>query len=181
MVKQGKKIWIFITADYVFGHSLEEQNSGGGEVEGGEVKGAVRYPFPDTTDFSAFLTQAMASGATGAGPGQCRPGHAELRQAGARVRPEQADEDRAAAACSSGRARARPRTAPGLVTTETFYWDMNDRTRAFTKRVLPRTPNNYPNQAHASAYGITLHYLKAVGGDGGGDGEEERAQRRSRA
>ena len=48
------------------------------------------------------------------------------------------------------------------MTTETFYWDLNDRTRAFTKRVLPKTPNNYPNQAHASGYGITLHYLKAA-------------------
>ena len=53
-------------------------------------------------------------------------------------------------------------TAQGLTTSETFYWDMNERTRAFTKRVLPRTPKNYPSQAHASAYAITLHYLKAV-------------------
>jgi branched-chain amino acid transport system substrate-binding protein len=53
-------------------------------------------------------------------------------------------------------------TAQGLITSETFYWDMNDGTRAFTKRVLPRTPRNYPSQAHASAYAITLHYLKTV-------------------
>jgi len=52
--------------------------------------------------------------------------------------------------------------ASGLVTTETFYWDLNDRTRAFTKRVLPKTPNNYPNQAHASGYAATLHYLKTA-------------------
>jgi branched-chain amino acid transport system substrate-binding protein len=49
-----------------------------------------------------------------------------------------------------------------LTTTETFYWDRDDRTRAFTKRLLVKSPNNYPNQAHASAYAITLHYLKAV-------------------
>jgi branched-chain amino acid transport system substrate-binding protein len=53
-------------------------------------------------------------------------------------------------------------TAQGLITSETFYWNMNDRTRAFTKRVLPRVGNNYPSQAHASAYAITLHYLKTV-------------------
>ena len=50
----------------------------------------------------------------------------------------------------------------GLTTTETFYWDRDDRTRAFTKRLLAKTPNNYPNQAHASSYAITLHYLKTV-------------------
>ena len=50
----------------------------------------------------------------------------------------------------------------GLTTTETFYWDLNDRTRAFTKRLLTKSPNNYPNQAHASSYAITLHYLKTA-------------------
>jgi branched-chain amino acid transport system substrate-binding protein len=53
-------------------------------------------------------------------------------------------------------------TAQEPITSETFYWNMNDKTRAFTKRVLPRTPKNYPSQAHASAYAITLHYLKTV-------------------
>ncbi len=53
-------------------------------------------------------------------------------------------------------------TCGGLLTTETFYWDLNDRTRAFTKRLLPMSPKNYPNQAHASSYSSTLHYLKAV-------------------
>ena len=52
--------------------------------------------------------------------------------------------------------------AAGLNVTESFYWDLNERTRAFTRRVLPKTPNNYPNQAHASSYSSTLHYLKAV-------------------
>ena len=50
----------------------------------------------------------------------------------------------------------------GLTTTETFYWDRDDRTRAFTKRLLAKSPNNYPNQAHASSYAITLHYLKTA-------------------
>ncbi|MFL5332772.1 MAG: ABC transporter substrate-binding protein, partial [Geminicoccaceae bacterium] len=50
----------------------------------------------------------------------------------------------------------------GLTVTESFYWDLNDRTRAFTKRILPKSPGNYPNQAHASSYSSTLHYLKTV-------------------
>ena len=60
----------------------------------------------------------------------------------------------------------------GLTTTETFYWDRNDRTRAFTKRLLTKTPNNYPNQAHASSYVITLHYLKAVQAMGAADAKK---------
>ena len=67
--------------------------------------------------------------------------------------------------------------AQGLMTTETFYWDLNDRTRAFTKRVLPQTPNNYPNLAHASGYAITLHYLKAVAAMGAAEAQEERPRR----
>jgi branched-chain amino acid transport system substrate-binding protein len=53
-------------------------------------------------------------------------------------------------------------TGQGLVCTESFYWDLNDRTRAFTQRVLPRMPNLYPNQIHAGCYSATLHYLRAV-------------------
>ena len=53
-------------------------------------------------------------------------------------------------------------TAQGLVLTESFYWNMNDRTRAFTKRVLPKTPNNYPAMGQAGCYSGTLHFLKAV-------------------
>jgi branched-chain amino acid transport system substrate-binding protein len=59
-------------------------------------------------------------------------------------------------------------TAQGLIITECFYWDFNDRTRAFTRRVLPRTPDNYPNQAQAGAYSAALHYLKAVAEMGAG-------------
>src|SRR6185437_14813322 len=118
--------------------------------------------FPDTTDFSSFLTQAMASGAKTLG----------LADAGLDTQNcvKQAHEFGL-----NTKMKIVPlllfitdvnalglELAAGLVTTETFYWDLNDRTRAFTKRVLPRTPNNYPNQAHASGYGITLHYLKAA-------------------
>ena len=162
LVKGGDKTWFFITADYIFGHSLEEQTAAIVKKYQGEVKGVARYPFPDTSDFSAFLQQAMASGARVLG----------LANAGADTVNcvKQATEFGL-----NKRMRIAPlimflqdvhsiglQTAQGLTTSETFYWDMNDRTRAFTKRVLPKTPNNYPNQAHASAYAITLHYLKAV-------------------
>ena len=62
-VKAGGKSWYFITADYVFGHILEEQTAALVEKAGGKVLGKLRYPFPDTTDFSSYLQQAQASGA----------------------------------------------------------------------------------------------------------------------
>jgi branched-chain amino acid transport system substrate-binding protein len=168
LVKQGKTSWTFVTADYVFGHSLEEQTANVVKSMGGQVKGAVRYPFPETTDFSAFLQQAMASGAQVLG----------LANAGSDTVNcvKQAHEFGL-----NKRMTIAPLimflqdvhsigidTAQGLITSETFYWNMNERTRAFTKRVLPRTPNNYPSQAHASAYAITLHYLKTVATMGAG-------------
>jgi branched-chain amino acid transport system substrate-binding protein len=162
MVKAGGDSWFFITADYAFGHSLEEQTTAVVKKAGGKVLGAVRYPFPDTTDFSSYMAQARASGAkvlglanAGADSVNCVKQADEfgLPQSGMKIAP--------LLIFISGIRSLGP-DGLGLHLTETFYWDLNDRTRAFTKRVLPKTPNNWPNQAHASAYAITLHYLKTV-------------------
>ena len=162
LVKNGFKSWFFVTANYAFGQSLEELTAAVVKKGGGEVKGALRYPFPDTTDFSSFLTQAQASGAKVLG----------LANAGLDTQNciKQAHEfglDRTMKiaplllflqdAHSIGL-----EICGGLTVTETFYWDLNERTRAFTKRLLVTSPKNYPNQAQASTYGITLHYLKTA-------------------
>jgi branched-chain amino acid transport system substrate-binding protein len=162
LVKQGKKAWTFVTADYVFGHSLEEQTAAVVKSMGGDVKGVARYPFPDTTDFSSFLQQALTSGAQVLG----------LANAGLDTVNcvKQANEFGLNKSMTIAPLimflqdvhSVGLDVAQGLITSETFYWNMNDRTRAFTKRVLPKTPRNYPSQAHASAYAITLHYLKTV-------------------
>jgi branched-chain amino acid transport system substrate-binding protein len=162
MVRAGNKSWFFITADYVFGHILESQNMALVKKAGGAVKGAVRYPFPDTTDFSSYLTQAMASGAKTLGLANAGLDTQNcVKQAHEFGLDKQMKIVPLLLFITDVHALGLP-LAAGLVTTETFYWDLNARTRAFTKRVLPRTPNNYPNQAHASGYAITLHYLKAV-------------------
>ena len=162
LVRAGNKSWFFITADYVFGHILESQNMALVKKAGGEVKGAVRYPFPDTTDFSSYLTQAMASGAKTLGLANAGLDTQNcVKQAHEFGLDKQMKIVPLLLFITDVHALGLP-LAAGLVTTETFYWDLNERTRAFTKRVLPRTPTNYPNQAHASGYGITLHYLKAV-------------------
>jgi branched-chain amino acid transport system substrate-binding protein len=141
---------------------LEELTAAVVKKGGGDVKGAVRYPFPDTTDFSSFLTQAQSSGATVLG----------LANAGL-------DTDNCIKQAHEFGLDKTMKIAPmllflqdahsvgldicgGTTVTETFYWDLNDRTRAFTSRLVAKSPKNYPNQAHASAYAITLHYLKAA-------------------
>jgi branched-chain amino acid transport system substrate-binding protein len=162
MVKAGGDSWFFITADYAFGQQLQKDTSRMVETAGGKVVGSVAYPFPDTTDFSALLIQAQASGAKVLG--LCNAGGDTVNSL------KQANE------FGVGK-KMRIATllmfitdvnaigldvAQGLALTESFYWDLNDRTRAFTKRVLPKTPNNYPNMNHAGAYAGALHYLKTV-------------------
>lgn len=162
MVRAGNKSWFFVTADYVFSHILEAQNMALVKKAGGVVKGTVRYPFPDTTDFSSYLTQAMASGAKTLGLANAGLDTQNcVKQAHEFGRDKQMKIVPLLMFITDVHALGLP-LAAGLVTTETFYWDRNARTRAFTKRVLPRTPHNYPNQAHASGYALTLHYLKAV-------------------
>jgi branched-chain amino acid transport system substrate-binding protein len=162
LMASGNKSWFFITANYAFGQSLADLTKEVVTAGGGEVKGDVRYPFPDTTDFSSYITQAAASGAKVLG----------LANAGL-------DTQNCIKQAAEFGLNKTMKIAPlllfitdvhslgldvcgGLTTTETFYWDLNDRTRAFTKRMIQKAPNNYPNQAHASSYAITLHYLKTA-------------------
>ena len=163
MVQAGGDTWFFITADYAFGHALERDTTEFVRKAGGRVLGSVRTPFPGTTDFSSFLLQAQSSRAkviglanAGADTQNCVKQAAEfgLTRRGIKL---------ASLLLFVNDVHGMGlRTAQGLTCTETFYWDLNDRTRAFTRRVLPRTPNNYPNTIHAGCYSATLHFLKAV-------------------
>jgi len=160
-VRAGGKKWFFITADYAFGHILEEQTADLVLKAGGEVKGRVRYPFPDTTDFSAYLQQAQASGAdvlglanAGLDSATCvKQAHEFGLYTTMRICP---------LLIFLPDIHALGSIAVGLNVTETFYWDLNDRTRRFTKRLAARVADKRPDQAQASSYGITLHWLKAV-------------------
>ncbi|MBX5455097.1 MAG: ABC transporter substrate-binding protein [Acidobacteriia bacterium] len=163
MVKMGGKTWYFITADYAFGHSLEEETTKVVLAAGGKVLGRSRYPFPETTDFSSYLQQAQASGAqvlglanAGLDTENCVKQAHEfgLPESGMRIAPlEMFINDVHALGL---------KMCQGLYLTASFYWDLNDRTRAFTKRVVQKTPNNWPNQAQASNYGLMFHYLRTV-------------------
>lgn len=162
MVKAGGDSWYFLTADYAFGKQLQSDTADLVKASGGKVLGAAPYPFPGTTDFSSFLVQAQASGAKVLG----------LANAGADTvnSIKQANEfglnksmKLAALLMFITDVHALGLdVAAGLNLTESFYWNLNDRTRAFTNRVKSKTPNNWPNMIHAGCYSATLHYLKAV-------------------
>ena len=168
MMAQGFKSWFFITANYAFGQSLENLTSAVVKKGGGEIKGVVRYPFPDTTDFSSFLAQAQASGASVVGFANAGVDAENCIKQAAEFGLNKTMKLAPLLMFIQNPHALGTQICGGLTTTETFYWDMNDRTRAFTKRLLANfKENNYPNQAHASSYSSTLHYLKAVRAMGG--------------
>jgi len=162
MVKAGGDSWYFLTADYAFGKQLQADTTNFVTKAGGKVMGAAPYPFPGTTDFSSFLLQAQASGAKVLG----------LANAGADTvnSIKQANEfglnksmHLAALLMFITDVHALGLdTAKGLVLTESFYWDLNDSTRAWTKKIVEKSPNNWPNMIHAGCYSSTLHYLKVA-------------------
>jgi len=162
MVKAGGKTWFFITADYAFGHALQRDTTNFVKAEGGNVLGSVDTPFPGTSDFSSYLLQAQASGAqviglcnAGADTINCVKQAAEF---GARKTAKLAA---LLMFISDVHSLGLP-VAQGLVLTESFYWDLNDRTRAFTRRVLPKMNGARPGMDHAGVYASVLHYLKTA-------------------
>ena len=163
VLRAGGKAWFFITADYAFGKSIEADAAGFIEAGGGRIVGSARYPFPGTTDFSAFLLQAASSGAdviafanTGADLANC------IKQAREFQLPRPGQRLVAMSGYITDFHAVGVADAQGLVMTENFYWDLNDRTRAFLGRVKAEVPDNWPSTAHASAYSSVLHYLKVA-------------------
>jgi len=163
MVKAGGDSWFFITADYAFGHALERDTANFVKAAGGKVLGSVRTPFPGTTDFSAFLLQAQASRAKVIGLANAGSDTANCVKQAAEFGLTRRGVKLASLLLFINDVHGMGlQAAQGLTCTETFYWDLNEKTRAFTQRVLPKTPNNYPNMIHAGCYSATLHFLKAV-------------------
>jgi branched-chain amino acid transport system substrate-binding protein len=163
LVKTGGDSWFFLTADYAFGHALERDTEAVVLKSVGKVLGKVRTPFP-STDFSSFLLQAQASKAKVIGLANAGGDTvASIKQA-AEFGIVKGGQNLAGLLVFLIDVRALGlQTAQGLVFTETFYWDLNDQTRAFTKRFSAQAPrNNYPTMVHAGVYSSVLHYLKAI-------------------
>ncbi|RYX86035.1 MAG: ABC transporter substrate-binding protein [Bradyrhizobiaceae bacterium] len=164
VVRTGGKKWFFITADYAFGHAAEADASKFVKAAGGTVVGTVRYPFGSTTDFSSFLLQAQSSGADVIGFANSG---SELISALKQAQEFGIDANGTRMAAMIGYitdvTAMGLATAKGLSLTETFYWDLNDRTRAFMARVKPRLASGvFPNMSQAGDYSCVAHYLKAV-------------------
>ena len=167
LLRAGRKTFFLIVADYIFGQTLEREVVSLVQAGGGTVLGSVRYPFPGTTDFSAYLVQAQSSGADviafcntgGDMENTVKQAHEfGLARGGRAVAPM--------FGFMTEMKAVGLETGQGLFMTETFYWDLNDRTRAFTRRFLPKSPGNYPCSLHAGCYSTVLHYLKAVAAGG---------------
>ncbi len=162
MVEQGKKNWYFITADYAFGHSLEEETTKVVGAAGGTVMGTARHPFPGT-DFSSYLLQAQASGADVIGLANAGGDTVNAIKQAAEFGITQAGQSLAGLLIFITDVHALGLdAAQGLVLTEAFYWDLNDETRAWSERFAAQNGGKMPTMVHAGVYSSVLHYLKAV-------------------
>jgi branched-chain amino acid transport system substrate-binding protein len=162
IVKTGGDTWFFLTADYAFGLALERDTEAVVLKNGGKVLGKVRVPL-NTQDFSSFLLQAQASKAKIIGLANAGGDTRNSIKQAAEFGIVKGGQNMAGLLVflTDVHALGLP-TAQGLIFTETFYWDMNDQTRAFTKRFVARNKDIYPTMIHAGVYAGVLHYLKAV-------------------
>ncbi len=162
LVKTGGDTWFFLTSDYAFGHALERDTAAAVVAAGGKVLGEVRHPL-NTSDFSSFLLQAQASKAKIIGLANAGGDTINSIKQGAEFGIVKGGQKFAGLLvfASDVAALGLP-TAQGLVLTETWYWDMNDANRAWTKRWQQERPGKFPTMVQAGVYAGILHYLKAV-------------------
>ena len=162
LVKTGGDTWFFLTADYAFGHALERDTTSVVQAAGGKVLGAVDHPL-NTQDFSSFLLQAQASKAKVIGLANAGGDTINSIKQGAEFGITAGGQQFAGLLVFVTDVQALGlKTAQGLVLTETWYWDMNDANRAWTKRWQAERQGKFPSMVQAGVYSATLHYLKAV-------------------
>jgi len=164
LVKTGGDTWFFLTADYAFGHALERDTTAAVEAAGGKVLGKVRHPI-NTNDFSSFLLQAQSSKAKVIGLANAGGDTINSIKQGAEFGIVKGGQKFAGLLVFASDVNALGlQTAQGLTLTETWYWDMNDANRAWTKRwqAERNAPGKFPTMVQAGVYSGVLHYLKAV-------------------
>ncbi len=162
VVKTGGDTWFFLTSDYAFGHALERDTAAVVTANGGKVIGEVAHPL-NNQDFSSFLLQAQQSKAKIIGLANAGGDTVNAIKQGAEFGITAGGQHFAGLLVFIADVEALGlKTAQGLVLTETFYWDMNDATRAWTKRWQVERPGKFPNMNQAGVYSAVLHYLKAV-------------------
>jgi branched-chain amino acid transport system substrate-binding protein len=172
VVRTGGDTWFFLTADYAFGHALERDTIAVIEANGGKAFGSVRHPV-NSNDFSSFLLQAQASrakviGLANAGGDTIN----SIKQAAEFGIAKRGQGLAALLATSVDVAAIGLPVAQGLVLTETWYWDMNDTSRAWTRRWQAGRAGKVPNMVQAGVYSSAIHYLRAVAArNSGADGK----------
>jgi branched-chain amino acid transport system substrate-binding protein len=161
LVKAGGDTWFFMTADYAFGYALEKDTSEIVTANGGKVLGSVRIPL-NSSDFSSFLLQAQSSKAKIIGLANAGLDTTNSIKQAAEFGIVAGGQKLAGLLLTLSEVHGLGlQAAQGLVLTEGFYWDQNDKTRAFSERFIKRT-GHMPSMIHAGTYSATLQYLKAV-------------------
>jgi branched-chain amino acid transport system substrate-binding protein len=162
IVKTGGNTWFFITADYAFGHALERDTEQVVIKSGGKVLGKVRHPL-NSQDFSSFLLQAQSSKAKIIGLANAGGDTTNAIKQAAEFGIIKGGQNLAGLLVFISDVHGLGlNIAQGLIFTETFYWDLNDQTRAWSKRFAAQNSGKYPTMVHAGVYAAVLHYLKAI-------------------
>ena len=168
LTKLGGTSWFFITVDYTFGHTLERDTKRFVEQAGGEVLGAIRHPL-GTTDFSSYLIEAQASGAKVIGFANAGADFQNSVKQAVEFGLTRGGQKLGALLMYISDVEALGlETAQGLVLTNSFYWDLNDATRAWTKRFRMHR-NRAPTMVQAASYACVRHYITAVQAAGSTD------------
>ncbi|MDE2376319.1 ABC transporter substrate-binding protein [Bradyrhizobium sp.] len=168
LVKAGGDTWFFLTADYAFGHALERDTAAVVVAAGGKVIGSVKHPL-NTADFSSFLLQAQASKAKIIGMANGGGDTTNTIKQAAEFGIVSGGQKLAGLLLFLSDVHSLGlKVAQGLNFTETFYWDLNDQTRAFSKRFAERMKSKaMPTMVQAGVYAGLLHYFKALEAIGG--------------
>jgi branched-chain amino acid transport system substrate-binding protein len=177
LAKEGGDTWFFVTADYAFGHALERDTTAAVTAAGGKVLGSVKAPL-NTSDFSSFLLQAQGSGAKIIGLANAGGDTINSIKQGHEFGIGNNGDQRLAGLLvflTDVHSLGLP-TAKGLVLTESFYWDLNDETRAWSKRFMERNGGRAPTMIHAGVYSAVKHYVEAIKAAGTDDGEKVAAK-----
>jgi branched-chain amino acid transport system substrate-binding protein len=168
LTKAGGDSWFFLTADYAFGHALERDTAATVTANGGKVLGGVKHPL-NTSDFSSFLLQAQSSKAKVIGLANAGGDTTNAIKQAAEFGIVAGGQKLAALLLFINDVHSLGlRTAQGLTFTESFYWDMNDNTREWSKRFQKLSPKGtMPSMTVAGLYSGVLHYLKTLETMGG--------------
>src|SRR6202050_3556984 len=162
LVKTGGDTWFFITADYAFGHALERDTTAVIVANGGKVVGSVNVPL-NNADFSSFLLQAQQSKAKIIGLANAGGDTINSIKQGSEFGITAGGQHFAGLLVFVSDVNALGlKVAQGLTLTETWYWDMNDANRAWTKRWQAERAGKFPTMIHAGVYSAITHYLKAI-------------------